>query len=229
MSENTFEGIGACVFDAYGTLFDVNSAAAHCAADLGDKWQPLAEIWRTKQLQYTWLRALMDRHTTFWQVTQDALDYGMAALSIDDPKLRQSLLDLYFRLDAYPEVKEVLTRLKDAGMKTAILSNGSPDMLDAAVSNAGLTNLLDAVYSVEAVGVFKPHGSVYQIPVDDLGLSPGEMSFQSSNGWDANGSKAFGYNVVWVNRFDQPVERIPETPDVQIEDLKGLPAIVGAA
>lgn len=227
MATNTIGGIGACVFDAYGTLFDVNAAAARCAGKLGDKWQPLAEIWRAKQLQYTWLRALMQRHTTFWQVTQDALDFAMAAVSVDDPPLRQELLDLYFRLDAYPEVKQTLTALKDAGLKTAILSNGSPDMLDAAVSNAGIGGLLDAVYSVEAVGVFKPHPSVYQLPVDDLGLAPSQMSFQSSNGWDANGANAFGYNVVWVNRFDQPDERIPEAPEQRLTDLTGLPALLG--
>lgn len=227
MATNTISGAKACVFDAYGTLFDVNAAAERCADSLGDKWQPLAELWRAKQLQYTWLRGLMQRHTTFWQVTQDALDYALSALSVDDPILRQELLDLYFKLDAYPEVKEMLTALKDGGLKTAILSNGSPDMLQAAVSNAGIGNLLDAVYSVETVGVFKPHPSVYQMPVDDLGLQPTEMSFQSSNGWDANGANAFGYNVVWVNRFGQPDERIPDAPERRLTDLAGLPAILG--
>lgn len=227
MAVNTINGIEACVFDAYGTLFDVNAAAAQCADRLGDKWQPLAEIWRAKQLQYTWLRGMMQRHTTFWQVTQDALDYALAAVSVDDQALRQELLDLYFKLDAYPEVKDMLTALKDAGLKTAILSNGSPDMLEAAVSNAGIGGLLDAVYSVETVGVFKPHPSVYQMPVEDLGLQPSQMSFQSSNGWDANGANAFGYNVVWVNRFGQPDERIPEPPEQRLTDLTGLPALLG--
>lgn len=227
MAVNTINGIEACVFDAYGTLFDVNAAAAQCADRLGDKWQPLAEIWRAKQLQYTWLRGMMQRHTTFWQVTKDALDYALAAVSVDDQALRQELLDLYFKLDAYPEVKDMLTALKDAGLKTAILSNGSPDMLEAAVSNAGIGGLLDAVYSVETVGVFKPHPSVYQMPVEDLGLQPSQMSFQSSNGWDANGANAFGYNVVWVNRFGQPDERIPEPPEQRLTDLTGLPALLG--
>jgi 2-haloacid dehalogenase len=227
VATNTITGAKACVFDAYGTLFDVNAAAERCAGTLGDKWQPLAEMWRAKQLQYTWLRGLMQRHTTFWQVTQDALDYSMSALSLDDAALRRELLDLYFKLDAYPEVKDMLTALKDGGLKTAILSNGSPDMLEAAVSNAGIGDLLDAVYSVETVGVFKPHPSVYQMPVDDLGLQPSQMSFQSSNGWDANGANAFGYNVVWVNRFGQPDERIPEAPERRLTDLKGLPALLG--
>jgi len=225
--DDTVKGVKACIFDAYGTLFDVNAAAEQCAGALGDKWQPLAEIWRAKQLQYTWLRGLMQHHTTFWQVTQDALDYAMAQLSIEDDGLRRQLLDLYFALEAYPEVKDMLAALKAAGLKTAILSNGSPDMLDAAVKNAGIVDLLDEVYSVESVGVFKPHPSVYQMPVDDLGLKPSEMSFQSSNGWDANGANAFGYNVVWINRFGQPDERIPEPPERRLTDLRGLPAMLG--
>lgn len=229
MTDRQLEGVRGCVFDAYGTLFDVNAAAAHCADSLGEKWQPLAEIWRAKQLQYTWLRGLMGRHTTFWQVTQDALDYAMASLSIDNAPLREQLLELYFKLDAYPEVRDMLTALKDGGLKTAILSNGSPDMLQAAVDNAGIGGVLDAVYSVEDVGVFKPHPSVYELPVKGFGLTAGQMSFQSSNAWDANASKAFGYQVVWVNRFGQAEERIPDPPDLQIRDLTGLSAIVGAA
>ncbi len=229
MTDQHLEGIRACVFDAYGTLFDVNAAAARCADALGDKWQPLAEIWRAKQLQYTWLRSLMGHYVPFWQVTQDALDYGLDSLKIDDAPLRQELLDLYFKLDSYPEVTDMLTALKDSGKKTAILSNGSPDMLQAAVDNAGIGHLLDAVYSVESVGIFKPHPSVYQMPVDDLGLAPQDMSFQSSNAWDANGANAYGYNVVWINRFGQADERIPDPPELRLTDLTGLPAIVGVA
>ena len=166
MTVETFNDIGACVFDAYGTLFDVNAAAAHCQEDLGDNWQPLAEMWRLKQLQYTWLRGLMGRHTDFWQVTGDALDYAMESLGLEDTPLRQRLMELYLALDAYPEVKGVLTKLKSAGLKTAILSNGAPKMLEAAVNNAGISDLLDAILSVEDVGVFKPHPSVYQMGVD---------------------------------------------------------------
>ena len=229
MTAETFNDIGACVFDAYGTLFDVNAAAAHCQEDLGDNWQPLAEMWRLKQLQYTWLRALMGRHTDFWQVTGDALDYAMESLGLEDAALRERLMELYLALDAYPEVKGVLAQLKSAGLKTAILSNGAPKMLEAAMNNAGIADLLDAILSVEDVGVFKPHPSVYQMGVDRLGLPADKMSFQSSNAWDAAAASAFGYRVVWINRFGQARERIPEPPHAEITTLDGLPAIVGAA
>ena len=228
MTAQGFDDIGACVFDAYGTLFDVDAAARHCRSELGDKWQPLAETWRLKQLQYTWLRSVMGRHVDFWRVTGDALDYAMDSLGLDDDALRDRLMDLYLALDAYPEVKGVLAQLKSAGMKTAILSNGAPDMLDAAVSNADIAGLLDAVLSVEEVGVFKPHPSVYRMGEDRLGLPAGRMSFQSSNAWDAAAASAFGYRVIWVNRFGQARERIPDPPHAEIETLEELPGIVGA-
>lgn len=226
MSVSSLPGIKACVFDAYGTLFDVNAAAQHCAESLGDKWQPLAEIWRLKQLQYTWLRGLMGRHISFWQVTQDGLDYALASLDINDDKLREQLLELYFKLDAFPEVKEMLTKLKDAGLGTAILSNGHPDMLQAAVENANIAGVLDASLSVEEVGVFKPHPSVYELPEKFFNLRAGDMSFQSSNGWDAHAAKAFGYQVVWINRYDQASERIPDAPDLQLKTLENLPKVL---
>lgn len=229
MAAQNFDKIGACVFDAYGTLFDVNAAAAHCQDDLGETWQPLAEMWRLKQLQYTWLRGLMGRHVDFWQVTGDALDYAMDSLNVSDSALRERLMDLYLALDAYPEVKGVLTTLKSAGLKTAILSNGAPRMLEAAVSNAGIGEVLDAILSVEDVGIFKPHPSVYQMGVDRLGLPAEGMSFQSSNAWDDAAAAAFGYRVVWINRFGQARERIPDPPHAEIKTLEGLPAIVGAA
>lgn len=228
MTAQGFDDIGACVFDAYGTLFDVDAAARHCRSELGDKWQPLAETWRLKQLQYTWLRSVMGRHVDFWRVTGDALDYAMNSLGLDDDALRDRLMDLYLALDAYPEAKGVLAQLKSAGMKTAILSNGAPDMLEAAVSSADLADLLDAVLSVEEVGVFKPHPSVYRMGEDRLGLPAGRMSFQSSNAWDAAAASAFGYRVVWVNRFGQTRERIPDPPHAEIETLEELPGIVGA-
>ena len=228
MTAQGFDDIGACVFDAYGTLFDVDAAARHCRSELGDKWQPLAETWRLKQLQYTWLRSVMGRHVDFWRVTGDALDYAMDSLGLDDVALRDRLMDLYLALDAYPEVKGVLAQLKSAGMKTAILSNGAPDMLDAAVSNADIAGLLDAVLSVEEVGVFKPHPSVYRMGEDRLGLPAGRMSFQSSNAWEAAAASAFGYRVIWVNRFGQARERIPDPPHAEIETLEELPGIVGA-
>ena len=228
MTAQGFDDIGACVFDAYGTLFDVDAAARHCRSELGDRWQPLAETWRLKQLQYTWLRSVMGRHADFWRVTGDALDYAMDSLGLDDDALRDRLMDLYLALDAYPEAKGVLAQLKSAGMKTAILSNGAPDMLEAAVNNADIADLLDAVLSVEEVGVFKPHSSVYRMGEDRLGLPAGRMSFQSSNAWDAAAASAFGYRVIWVNRFGQARERIPDPPHVEIETLEGLPGIVGA-
>ncbi len=228
MTAQGFDDIGACVFDAYGTLFDVDAAARHCRSELGDKWQPLAETWRLKQLQYTWLRSVMGRHADFWRVTGDALDYAMDSLGLDDDALRDRLMDLYLALDAYPEAKGVLAQLKSAGMKTAILSNGTPDMLEAAVTSADLAGLLDAVLSVEEVGVFKPHPSVYRMGEDRLGLPAGRMSFQSSNAWDAAAASAFGYRAIWVNRFGQARERIPDPPHAEIETLEGLPGIVGA-
>ena len=228
MTAQGFDDIGACVFDAYGTLFDVDAAARHCRSELGDKWQPLAETWRLKQLQYTWLRSVMGRHADFWRVTGDALDYAMDSLGLDDDALRDRLMDLYLALDAYPEAKGVLAQLKSAGMKTAILSNGTPDMLEAAVTSADLAGLLDAVLSVEEVGVFKPHPSVYRMGEERLGLPAGRMSFQSSNAWDAAAAAAFGYRVIWVNRFGQARERIPDPPHAEIETLEGLPGIVGA-
>lgn len=220
-------GIRACVFDAYGTLFDVNSAAAHERDALGEKWQPLAELWRAKQLQYTWLRSLAGRHVDFWQLTGEALDFAMTSLRLNDPALRKRLMRLYLTLNAYPEVGETLTRLKAGGLKLAILSNGSPTMLSAAVENAGIAELLDAVLSVEEVGIYKPHPSVYQLAVDRLGAKAGEICFVSSNGWDAFSAKAFGMRVVWCNRFGQAPERIPALPDEEIRTLSTLPEIVG--
>ena len=221
------EGIRACVFDAYGTLFDVNSAAEREQAALGDKWHPLAELWRGKQLQYTWLRSLGGRHADFWQVTGEALDFAMASLGLVDAALRERLMNLYLELDAYPEVPETLGRLKAGGMQLAILSNGSPAMLAAAADNARITWLMDAVLSVEEVGVFKPHPSVYQLAVDRLGVAPFEICFVSSNGWDAYAARAFGLRVAWCNRFGQAAEHLPDTPDWNIPTLTGLTGVVG--
>jgi 2-haloacid dehalogenase len=219
-------GIAACVFDAYGTLFDVNSAA-HSAQDaLGEKWQALAELWRAKQLQYTWLRGLAGRHADFWQVTGDALDFAMATLHRKDDVLRARLMDLYLSLKAYPEVPDVLQRLKTGGLRLAILSNGTPAMLAAAAANAGIADLLDTVLSVEEVQVYKPHPSVYALACGRLNLSAQQICFFSSNGWDAYSAKAFGFRVVWCNRFGQAPERIPETPDAQIVTLAEVPDIV---
>lgn len=226
MSVLRLAGIRACVFDAYGTLFDVTSAAAGARDALGARWQPLSELWRSKQLQYTWLRAVMDEHVDFWQVTGDALDYAMASLAVRDDSLRGRLMRLYLELDAYPEVEETLSRLKAAGLRLAILSNGTPEMLAAAAKNAGIAGLLERILSVEEVGVYKPHPKVYALAAERLALDPEEICFLSSNAWDAHAAKAFGYRVLWCNRFAQAPERIPEAPDGEIATLAALPEIV---
>lgn len=228
MNQTTLNGIRACVFDAYGTLFDFNSAVMRCRDAIGDDAARLSEIWRTKQLQYTWLRSLMHKHADFWQVTGDALDYALAAVGIADPALRERLMALYRMLDTFPEVPSVLQELKAGGMRTAILSNGAPDMLGAAVAAAGLDDVLDAWLSVEDVGVYKPDPRVYQLAVDRLGVPADAICFMSSNAWDAVGAAAFGFRVVWVNRYGQPHERLPARHDVELTDLVPLPGIVGA-
>ena len=220
-------GIRACVFDAYGTLFDFASAAAGCRDVLGERVGPLTVLWRDKQLQYTWLRALQDRHVDFWQVTGDALDHALETLGIDQhPRLRERLMGLYRTLDVFPEVPGTLRRLKEAGFATAVLSNGSPEMLRSAVEGAGIGGLLDAVLSVEEVGVFKPHPKVYRLAVDRLGVPAEAIAFQSSNAWDAYAASAFGMRVVWCNRYGQRPERLPGAPDREIRTLAELPALI---
>jgi 2-haloacid dehalogenase len=222
-------GIEACVFDAYGTLFDFASAANSCREALGDKADRLTALWRDKQLQYTWLRAVQGRHADFWQVTGDGLDYALETLGIDRPGLRDRLMALYLALETFPEVPAMLRRLKAAGMRTAILSNGSPRMLDAIVTGARIDGLLDAVLSVEEAGVYKPHRKVYQLAVDRLGIPAGAIAFQSSNAWDAHAASAFGMKVVWCNRYGQRRERLPGAPDREVRSLAELPALVGVA
>jgi 2-haloacid dehalogenase len=219
-------GIQACVFDAYGTLFDVNSAARMEQAAIGPKWQPVAELWRAKQLQYTWLRSLAGRHADFWQVTGDALDFALATMQIEDPALRARLMNLYLHLGAYPEVPDTLQRLRQAGMKLAILSNGTPAMLAAATANAGIAEFFDAVLSIEEVKLYKPHPAVYGLACKRLNVKANQVCFLSSNGWDAYSGKAFGFHGLWCNRFDQAPEHIPQTPDAQITTLAELPEIV---
>jgi 2-haloacid dehalogenase len=228
MSNEPLVGVKACVFDAYGTLFDFASAAKGCRDVLGDGIDKLTALWRDKQLQYTWLRALQGRHADFWQVTGDALDFALETLAIDKPGLRDRLMSLYLTLDAFPEAPDVLTRLKKAGLRTAILSNGSPKMLEAAVKAAKLDALLDAVLSVEAVGVYKPHPKVYQLAADRFGVPAAAIAFQSSNAWDAYAASAFGMQVVWCNRYGQRRERLPGTPDRSVRSLAELPSLVGA-
>jgi 2-haloacid dehalogenase len=228
MAKASLTGIHACVFDAYGTLFDFASAARACRDVLGDNMAPLTALWRDKQLQYTWLRAAQGLHADFWQVTGDALDFTLEAMRIDAPGLRDRLMNCYLALETFPEVPDVLERLKAGGMRTAILSNGSPMMLQAAVSRARLDGLLDAVLSVEEAGVYKPSPKVYQLVLDQFGVEAAAISFQSSNAWDAYAASAFGMKVVWCNRYGQPRERLPGAPDFEIQTLRDLPALVGA-
>jgi 2-haloacid dehalogenase len=229
MNQGPLIGVKACVFDAYGTLFDFAAAARGCGDVLGDRIDKLTALWRDKQLQYTWLRGLQGRHADFWQVTGDALDFALETLDIEQPGLRERLMNLYLMLDAFPEVPDVLARLKRAALRTAILSNGSPKMLAAVVEAAGLESLLDAVLSVEEVGVYKPHPKVYQLAVDRLGVLPAAIAFQSSNAWDAYAASAFGMRVVWCNRYGQRPERLPGAPDRTVRSLAELPALVGAS
>ena len=219
--------IDAVVFDAYGTLFDVNSAAAHCRAALGPAADALAATWRRKQLEYSWLRSLMGAHADFWRLTADALDYACERHGITDAALRQRLLATYRELSAFPEVPAMLRAIRGAGFKTAILSNGSPAMLQAAVEAADLAAQFDAVFSVEAVGVFKPHPSVYQWAVNRLGLAATRICFVSSNGWDIAGAAHFGLRAVWINRAGEPRERLPAGPEIELGDLSELPQRVG--
>ncbi|MGH7046724.1 MAG: haloacid dehalogenase type II [Stellaceae bacterium] len=219
-------GIRACVFDAYGTLFDVASAAERCAEAIGGSTPRLAALWRDKQLQYSWLRTVQGRHADFWQVTGDALDFALDMLEIANPGLRERLMLLYRTLDAYPEVPAVLRQLRAAGLATAILSNGSPAMLAAAVEHARLKDLFDHVLSIEDVGAYKPHPAAYRLACDRLGLAPGAVAFVSSNGWDAWAASAYGMHVVWCNRQRQPRERLPGNPDHEVSSLIELPALL---
>ncbi|MGP1679978.1 MAG: haloacid dehalogenase type II [Burkholderiales bacterium] len=228
MSTKLLLDVDACVFDAYGTLFDFNSAASAARSELSEDWQRVSDLWRQKQLQYTWLRGLAGHHADFWQVTGEALDFALATLKLERPGLRGRLMDLYLKLATYPEVAETLRRLKATSRKLAILSNGTPAMLEAVVNSAGLQQVFDAVLSVEEVGVYKPHPSVYRLACDRLALAPSRICFLSSNAWDAYSAKAFGMRVVWCNRFGQAPERIPATPDDEIAELSVLPDLLAA-
>lgn len=223
--------ITTCVFDAYGTLFDVNAAARQAAEEPGQTelrkvWPKLAADWRAKQLEYTWLRAIAGQHCDFWKVTQDGLDWAMEASDLDDISLRERLLALYWELAAYPEVPDMLAALKSKGMKTAILSNGSPDMLAGAVQSAGLTDLLDASLSVETVGVFKPHDTVYDLVGAHFGCAKSDVLFVSSNGWDACGAAGYGFQTAWVNRANAPLDRLYAEPHHILSDLTTIPDLI---
>ncbi len=219
-------GVRACVFDAYGTLFDVASAALSLRGVLGDRSAALAALWREKQLQYTWLRSIERRHADFQAVTRDALDFALQTLQIDTAHA-PSLLQAFDALQVYPDAPDVLRRLRGAGFATAILSNGTPPMLAALLRHAGIAGLFDAVLSVEAVGVFKPDAAVYALAPAQLRREAGQILFVSSNGWDAYGASAFGMRVAWCNRQGQAPERLPGAPDVQLRSLADLPGALG--
>lgn len=224
--------VTACIFDAYGTLFDLSAAARRAAAEpgckmLAEKWQAVAEDWRLRQLHYSWLRAIMHDHADFWRITQDALDWALEANGIEDGALRDRLLALYRELDAYPEVPRTLAALKEAGLGTAILSNGTPEMLEAAVAAAGIGPCLDDVLSAEMCGVHKPARAVYDMAPRRFACAPGELLFVTANGWDAAGAAACGYQVAWINRAGAPVERLPGRPAHVLGDLSGIPALAG--
>jgi len=222
--------ITTCVFDAYGTLFDVGAAAEQAAqepahAALAAIWPAIARDWRLKQLQYTWLRAVAGRHCDFWQVTQDGLDWALEANGITDDTTRARLLELYWELAAYPEVPAMLRALKDRGLATAILSNGSPDMLNGAVQSAGIGDVLDAVLSVEDVGVFKPHDTVYDLVGGHFGCDKDQVLFVSSNGWDAAGAAGYGFRTAWVNRAGEPMDRLYAKPHHVLPNLTTIPEL----
>ncbi len=224
--------VSVCVFDAYGTLFDVNAAAREAAredATLAECWPRLAADWRAKQLQYTWIRALAGVHADFWQVTTEALDWAMEASGLEDRDLRERLLALYRELAAYPEVPAMLAALKQAGMATAILSNGSPGMLEGAVKSAGIGDFLDDVLSVEAVGIFKPAPAVYALVTQAFSCTPEAVLFVSSNGWDAAAAKGFGFRSAWANRAGEPADRLPWKPDRILPDLRAVPELAAEA
>ncbi len=223
--------ITTCVFDAYGTLYDVNAAARLLAQEPGQDalaavWPELAAHWRAKQLEYTWLRATANRHTDFWQVTQDGLDWALEACALTDPELRERLLALYWELPAFAEVPDMLGTLKARGLQTAILSNGSPDMLRGAIDSAGLAPLLDAALSVEEVGVFKPHDRVYDLVQQRFPGDRAEVLFVSSNGWDACAAAGYGFTTVWVNRAGAPLDRLYAQPQHSLPDLTTLPDLL---
>ena len=221
------EGIRACVFDAYGTLFDVHSPVQKLAAEIGEKADALSQLWRQKQLEYSWLRSLMGVHADFWHVTGDALDYALAFHGIDEPGLKDELLALYLKLDAYADAKETLAALKARNMRTAILSNGSPSMLDAAVRSAGLDKLLDEVLSVEDVGIYKPSRRVYRLAMQKFVIHDAPaICFVSANTWDAQAAAQFGFQVVRIDRFGLPNDRIPGKPARLVKSLTELPALL---
>ena len=217
--------VKACIFDAYGTLFDVNSAAAKCKEKLGDKWENFANAWRTTQLEYTWLRSLMKKHKNFWQITEDSLDHTIATFNIDK-NMKKELLNLYKELSPYPEVKECLEALKSKKIKIAILSNGTPDLLKGLVESNNIQSYFDNIISVEDVKIYKPDPKVYEMPIKKYNCKPENICFLSSNTWDVSGGGVFGYNAVWVNRFNKIFDKLGYNPHYIINNLNQLLELV---
>ena len=215
------KNIKAIIFDAYGTLFDVNSAAEKCKGKIGDKWESFANYWRTTQLEYTWLRSLMNRHKDFWQVTEDSLDKSMQAFKIDS-LMRNELLDLYKVLSTFPEVKEVLNKLKKKNYKFAILSNGTPSLLKELVKSNNLDNIFDDIFSIEEVKTYKPDPKVYNIPIKKYQIQKSEVAYLSANTWDVSAGGNYGFNPVWVNRNNSIFDNLDYVPKYQIENLSKL-------
>ena len=219
------KNIKAIIFDAYGTLFDVNSAAEKCKGKIGDKWEDFANYWRTTQLEYTWLRSLMNRHKDFWKITEDSLDKSMKFFKIDN-SMRNDLLDLYKVLSPFSEVKETLNKLKKKDFKLAILSNGTPSLLGNLVKNNNLENIFDDIFSVEEVEIFKPDSKVYELPVNKYNIKKDEILFLSANTWDVSGGGNYGYNSVWVNRNKNIFDNLDYQPLDEIHDLSELLEII---
>ena len=215
------KNIKAIIFDAYGTLFDVNSAAEKCKDKIGDKWEAFANYWRTTQLEYTWLRSLMKRHKDFWQVTEDSLDKSMKAFDIDS-SMKNELLNLYKILSPYKEVSETLKALKEKKFKLAILSNGTPSLLNELVKSNNLNDLFDDIFSIEEVGVYKPDSKVYDLPINQYQIQKKEVAFLSANTWDVSGGGNYGYNSIWVNRNDNIFDNLDYQPKLEIKNLKDL-------
>ena len=219
------KNIKAIIFDAYGTLFDVNSAAKKCKEKIGDEWENFANYWRTTQLEYTWLRSLMNRHKDFWQITEDSLDKSMKVFQINK-SLKAELLDLYKILSPYPEVKKTLKILKEKKYKLSILSNGTPSLLNELVESNNLKNLFDDIFSIEEVGIFKPSSKVYDIPIKKYKIKKNEIAFLSANTWDVSGGGNYGYNAIWVDRNKNIFDNLDYKPTSKIEDLSQLLHII---
>ena len=215
------KNIKAIIFDAYGTLFDVNSAAEKCKDKIGDKWEGFANFWRTTQLEYTWLRSLMKRHKDFWQITEESLDKSIKTYKID-PLMKNELLDLYKTLSPYKEVHEVLTKLKEKNFKLAILSNGTPSLLDGLVKNNNFENLFNDLFSIEQVGIYKPDSKVYDIPIKKYQIQKNDVVFLSANTWDVSGGGNYGYNSIWVNRNNNIFDNLDFVPKHEIKTLCDL-------